>query len=73
MKVYYDEEGDFLEFNIGEPKKGFSEEVENGIFIRKDEETGEILGIGILSFKKRSGNLKEISLNLPVSVDFNSL
>lgn len=59
-KVYYDEEGDFLEFNIGEPKKGFAEEVEKGIFIRKDEETGQILGIGILTFKKSSGNLREI-------------
>ena len=43
MRIYYDEEGDFLEIGIGQPpKKEYTEEIESGIFITKDEKTDEI-------------------------------
>ena len=35
-EIYYDKEADFLEVFIGEQTKSLSEEVEPGVFIRKD-------------------------------------
>jgi len=73
MNIYYDEEGDFLEITLGKSKEGYAEEIDEGVFIRKDEETNEVLGIGILNFKKKSHNLKNISLSLPININFNVL
>ncbi|MBI2523488.1 DUF2283 domain-containing protein [Candidatus Woesearchaeota archaeon] len=73
MNVYYDEEGDFLEISIGKPTKCHAEEVQPGIFLRKDEKTNEIKSVGIVSFKKRSKDMKDIKLDLPIEVNFSSL
>jgi len=73
MNVYYDEEGDFLEISIGKPTKCYAEEVQPGIFLRKDEKTNEVRSIGIVSFKKRSNDMKDIKLDLPIEVNFSSI
>ena len=73
MNVYYDEEGDFLEISIGKPTKCYAVEVQPGIFLRKDEKTKEVKSIGIVSFKKRSKDMKEIKLDLPIEINFSSL
>ncbi len=70
MRVYYDQEGDFLEISIGNPTECYATEVEPGVFIRKDEKTEEVKSVGILGFKKRSKQLKDIELRLPVEVTF---
>ncbi len=70
MRVHYDEDGDFLEISIGEATPCYAEEVEPGVFIRFDEESNEIKSIGILGFKERSKDLKDIILNLPIDVNF---
>ncbi len=72
--IYYDEEGDFLEVSFGlPPKTEYSEEIESGVFITKDESTDEIKGLGILSFKKRVQILKEvlnkINKRLPLEIN----
>ena len=59
-EVYYDEKADFLEILFGEPTKCYANEIEEGIFIRKDQKTHEIKSIEILGFKKRPHILKEI-------------
>jgi len=69
MRLHYDEDGDFLEISTGKPTKCYADEVEPGVFIRKDEKTHEVKSIGILGFKKRSKNLKDIMLDLPVDID----
>ena len=71
--IYYDEEGDFLEITFGiPPKKEYSEEIEQGVFITKDEDTEEIKSISIISFKKRTHILKELlqklKLKLPLEI-----
>lgn len=71
MNIYYDEEGDFLEISVGKPTKSIAEEVQDGVFLRKDEETGEVKSIGILGFKKRA-NLKDIELKLPVEINLSA-
>ena len=72
MRVYYDEEGDFLEISVGKPTECYADQVEPGIFLRKDEKTDEIKSIGILGFKKRSRNLKDIEVSLPVKMELSS-
>ena len=73
MNVYYDEKGDFLEISIGKPAKCYAEEVEPGIFLRKDEKTKEVRSISIISFKKRSKDMKDIKLDLPVEINFSTI
>lgn len=68
MRVHYDEEGDFLEISIGKPKECYATEIEPGVFLRMDEKTDEIKSIGIIGFKKRSKNLKDIELILPIKI-----
>ena len=59
--IYYDEEGDFLEITFGEPPEiEYTDEVEEGVFITKNEQTDEVYSIGILSFKKRVQVLKRV-------------
>lgn len=76
-EVYYDEEGDFLEVSFGAPPETeYTEDIESGIFITKDEETNEVKSIGILDFKKRTEILKRIlnSVNkkLPIEISISS-
>ncbi|MBS3092417.1 DUF2283 domain-containing protein [Candidatus Pacearchaeota archaeon] len=68
MNLYYDEESDYLEIFVGEPKPNYGEEVSDGVTLFKDEVTNELVGIGILGFKKRSKNLHDIKLNLPIDI-----
>ncbi len=68
LTIYYDEESDFLEIFIGKPTKSIATEIEPGIFIRKDEKTNELKSIEILGFKKRTKNLEDIEINLPIEV-----
>ena len=72
--IYYDEEGDFLEITFGEPPElEYTDEIEEGVFISKNEKTNEVYSIGVLSFKKRVQVLKKILLKfnkkLPSAID----
>ena len=73
--IYYDEEGDFLEITFGEvPENEYSEQIEPGIFITKNEKTKELYSLGILGFKKRCHVLKELlkrfNLKFPLTISF---
>ena len=58
IDIYYDEEGDFLEITIVDPpKESYCEDVSEDVFIRRDEETNEVIGIGILNFKAHVSDL----------------
>lgn len=72
-EIYYDELGDFLEIFFGESTKCYTEEPEQGIFIRKDQRTDEIKSVGILSFKKRGAKILDrvllrINKKLPIQI-----
>ena len=73
LRVHYDEEGDFLEIAIGTPTACYAEEVEPGVFIRIDEKTKEVKSIGVLGFKKRSKTPQDITLKLPIELNFSAL
>ena len=73
--IYYDEEGDFLEITFDEsPEIEYTNEIEEGVFITRNEQTNEVYSIGILSFKKRVEILKRIlskfNKKLPYEIDF---
>lgn len=72
--IYYDEEGDFLEITFSEPPEmEYTDEIEEGVFITKTEDTEEVYSIGILSFKKRVNILNRILMKfnkkLPKEID----
>lgn len=66
VNLYYDQEGDYIELQIGEPREGYCEEVDDGIFERRDMKTKEVIGISIFNFKKRT--LKDIKLPIKVQL-----
>jgi len=68
MRIYYDEEGDYLEIFIGSPKPNYGEDIASGVTVFKDEETDEIIGIGVLNFRKKAKSLKDIELKLPFKI-----
>lgn len=69
MLVYYDEEGDYLEIRIGDPTENYGENISNDITIFKDEKTNEVVGIGILNFKKKT-SLNNLEIDLPIDINF---
>ena len=70
--IYYDEEGDYLELNIGEFTEGFFKDIGEGIAERIDEKTGKVTGIAILGFKKRTEQGRDFKINLPVNLQITS-
>ena len=75
IDVYYDELGDFLEISFGvPPKKEYTEDLEEGVFVTKDEKTNEIKSLGILNFKKRAKEavlkrvLKQLGMTMPLDI-----
>ena len=68
MRVYYDEEGDCLEIFIGDAMPNYGEDIAPGVTVFKDEETDEIMGVGILNFRKKTKSLKDIELKLPFKI-----
>ena len=74
IDIYYDEEGDFLEITIIDPpEESYCENINEDVFIRKDEKTGEAIGIGILNFKEHGKNLREVLSNVPIKINFESV
>ena len=73
MNIYYDEEGDYLEIFIEGKSPTYGEDLGDDVTLFKKEETDEVVGVGVLNFRKRTKNLDEIKLNLPFKVNFSSL
>ena len=71
-RLYYDEEGDFLEISIGEPVECYAQEIEPGVFMRISKNEGDVRSISILDFRKRA-HLRDIEFNLPLVYYFKQL
>lgn len=70
MRIYYDEEGDYLTIFVGAPRPNYGEDIEDEVTLFKDQETDEVIGIGIQEFKEKTKKLKDIELKLPFKVNF---
>ena len=74
LDIYYDEEGDFLEITISNPpEESYCEDINEDVYLRRDEQTHEVIGIGILNFKLHAKDLKDILKNAPVKINFESI
>lgn len=68
MEIRYDEEADYLEIFVGEPREDYGEHISKDIVIFKYEDNDQLYGIGIFNFKKRAANLNDVLSKLPVSI-----
>jgi len=68
MRIYYDEEADLLEIRVKDSRENYGEHINEDIVLFKDEETEEVVGIGIFNFKKQAKNLQQIKLDLPIDL-----
>ncbi len=73
MSIYYDEEGDYLEIFIEGPSPTYGEDIGNDVTLFKKEGSDEIVGIGVLNFRKNTRSLNDIKLNLPFRINFSTL
>ena len=55
----YDEEADILYISVRKPKKAVGLDVGQGVVVRYQEDTGEVVGLTIIGVKERS--LKALS------------
>lgn len=72
LNLYYDEEGDFLELNIGDYTEGHFKNLGEGVFERIDKRTNKVTGIAIHGFRKRTQGLKDVKVTLPVKIQLYS-
>ncbi len=74
IDIYYDEEGDFLEITIANPpQESYCEDINEDVFVRREEDTHEIVRIGILNFKLNAKDSKEILAHVPVKINFETI
>ena len=71
MKIYYNEESDFLEIMIGDSRPNYGEDITDDIVIFKDEITDESIGIGIFDIKKKEKFKVTILSNLNLCLTIN--
>jgi hypothetical protein len=70
LNLYYDEEGDFLEINVGKQAKGDFKNLGEGIFERING--NQVTGIAIHGFKKRTQGMKQVKISLPFTIELSS-
>lgn len=73
MNINYDEENDYLEIFIEGSSPTCGEERGNDITLFRKEGTDEVVGVGILNFKKRTKSLHNLRLDLPFVINFSEL
>jgi uncharacterized protein YuzE len=57
----YDEEADVLYIGIGKPVKALGMDTGEGVIIRYQEETGEVVGVTIIGVRERASAAMGIS------------
>ena len=71
LDIYYDEEADFLEITLANPPaESYCEDIDEDVYLRKNEVTGEVIGIGILNFKNHISDLKNIFMKASIKISF---
>jgi uncharacterized protein YuzE len=61
INVSYDGAGDVLYLSIGEPRPAITRGDKNGLLIRSDPQTREVIGLTILDYEARFRQLADIS------------
>jgi uncharacterized protein YuzE len=68
MEINYDEEADYLEIFVGEPREDYGEHISKDIVLFKYEDNDQLYGVGIFNFKQRAKNLNDVLSKLPVAI-----
>jgi len=68
IKIWYDEEGDYLEINLKKCKDSYFKEVKKNYMKIINKETGEIAGYAIFNFTKRKERFIDLELPIPKEV-----
>ena len=63
VSLAYDKKADVCYLSVGEPRTAVCEEIEDGVLVRTEPETGEVVGLTVLNFTQRSS---ESPLRIPV-------
>lgn len=61
LLIDYDERSDVLYLSLGEPRAALTEEGEEGLLLRRDPITGELVGVTVLSYGQHFRHLPDIS------------
>ena len=61
FELSYDRDADVLYISIGSPRPAFTEEDEEGLLIRKDPQTGEVVGVTVLDYEEHFRQLSDLS------------
>jgi uncharacterized protein YuzE len=58
----YDKRADVLYISLGPPREAYCVEPEEGILLRVEPGSGQLVGLTILHFKRRFGSMKQREL-----------
>jgi len=59
--VLYDDEADVLYVSLGAPRAADTFPGEHGLLVRKDMNTGEVVGVTVLDYERHFRKLKDLS------------
>src|SRR2546426_11625113 len=66
VNIDYDESGDGLYVSLGPPREAYSVEPEEGILLRVDPDSGELVGLTIIDFQLRLDRMPERLTAIPL-------
>ena len=66
LSISYDEDADVLYVAFGEPQAGVDDEVEDGVYLRRSGDDGDVTGLTIVDFVRRFAH--QPPLQVPVEV-----
>jgi len=65
--ISYDNEADVMYLSFGDPKKAESEEIAPGLFARYNPETGDLVGVTVVNFLKKTALREGITIITPTT------
>lgn len=65
LKISYDTKSDVLYCSFGDPRDAISVETDDGVVIRLDPQTQDVVGVTVLDFSKRFIERPESTLSFP--------
>jgi len=68
LGLHYDKEGDVLSIYFDKPLEAVCVEEEEGLLIRVDPETSEVVGYTIIDFLARFDRLAQHAIRLPLAI-----
>jgi len=71
LTVSYDKDSDVLYITEGKPREAIGEMMDDGVIVRRDSKTKEIIGFTIVDFTEHFSDAKP--QHIPIKVHFSAL